>query len=42
LNNGFAGNLSHLYPDYKTLAEETSKEGSSYLKGHFASNSVNI
>jgi hypothetical protein len=42
LNDGFARNLSHLYPDYKTLAEETSKKGSSYLKGHFASNSVKI
>jgi len=33
---------SRTTPDYKTLAEETSKKGSSYLKGHFASNSVKI
>jgi len=42
LNDGFARNLSHHYPDYKTLIEEASKKASSYLKGHFARSSVKI
>jgi hypothetical protein len=42
LSDYFARNLSHHYPDYKALAEETPKQGSSDLKGHFGIHLVKI
>jgi hypothetical protein len=42
LNDDFARNLSHHDPDYKALAEETPKKGSSDLKGHFRRKLVKI